>query len=93
MPSVQVAHIREQGIDLIIVPLADAFDYQTDEQRSQEVSELQLRATAAGLRGTVVPVWRSGGSMKFIAPQNWHPYFRGLSLPAVRASLNREISW
>jgi hypothetical protein len=93
MPRFRVAHVREQGVDLIVIPLDDAFERQTEQEQPDEISELQQRANAAGLAGTVVPVWTSHGRMKFIAPEIWHPLFRSLSFPRVRASLNKELRW
>lgn len=94
MPSVKVAHVREQGIDLIIALLNHEFGHKTPQDQREIVGEIQVRARSAGLAGTVVPVWDSGsGRMSFIAPQNWHPFFRGLSLRSVWANVNREISW
>jgi hypothetical protein len=31
--------------------------------------------------------------MKFVAPRNLHPIFRGIDVPWVLASVNRELSW
>lgn len=94
MPKYRVAHIREQGIDLVIIPLEDAFGLKTENEQQEIIAELQLHATGAGLAGTVVPIWRAaGGRMGFIAPQNWHPFFRSLNRLAVEAMLNKEIFW
>lgn len=94
MPSYDVAHIREQGQDMIIVPLDDDFDRQTPSQQNAFIDHFQLRAHSAGLAGTVVAVWESAsGRMKFIAPTQWHPFFRSIGLRRILASLNRTISW
>lgn len=94
MPRFQVAHINQQGVDLIIVPLNHDFGFKSPRQQQGAVYELQTRARAAGLRGTVVPVWEgSAGGMAFIAPKNWHPFFQSLSLPAVYQNMNRELYW
>lgn len=93
MPRFKVAHIREQGVDLIIVPLDSSVDYQTQEEQQAVADELQLRARAAGLAGTAVPVWDHGGRLGFFAPQGFHPFFRGLSMDQVLASINRELFW
>lgn len=92
MSQFKVAHIRQQGIDLIIVPLDSSFDYKSSTEKNGIVNSLQFHANSAGLRGTVVPVWQSGGSMKFIAPPNWHPFFKSLSWLDIRANINRELS-
>lgn len=94
MPSYKVAWIKEQGIDLIIIPLDASFARQPDAAQIETVGQLQLAATAAHLDGTVVPVWDAGsGRMGFRAPERWHPFFNGLTLIQVLASINREISW
>ena len=94
MPTFEVAHIKEQGVDLIIIPLDDNFRFKTPQQQHGVVSELQARATSAGLAGTVVPVWDSGGGrLAFLAPRPWHPFFRSLNWSTVAASINRKLYW
>jgi hypothetical protein len=94
MPTIRVAHLREQGQDMVIVPLDHDFEWKTQNDQEDTVTELQLRTRAAGLAGRVVPVWDGGnGRMKFIAPQNWHPFFRSLSLALVFRNLNKTVSW
>jgi hypothetical protein len=94
MPTLKVAHVREQGVDLIIAPLDQNFEYKTGQDQQAIVGEIQMRSSQAGLAGAVVPVWDGGGGrMAFIAPKSWHPFFRSLNLRAVWANVNREISW
>lgn len=94
MPSFDVAHIRQQGVDLIITPLSSSFGHKVQADQHAVVSELQVRARSAGLAGTVVPVWDSGGGrMAFIAPRPWHSFFKSLSLMQVAASINKQLSW
>lgn len=94
MPTLQIAHIKEQGVDLIIAPLDPDFGHKRQTEQQAAISEIQFRSNQAGLAGTVVPVWDSGGGrMAFIAPRNWHPFFRGLSLQAVWGSVNRKLTW
>lgn len=94
MPRFDVAHIKEQGIDLIIIPLNSSFRFKNESEQHEIISELQLRASNAGLAGTVVPVWDNGGGrMAFIAPENWHPFFRSINLQFVTANINRQLYW
>ena len=94
MPHFKLAHLREQGQDMIIVPLDRSFGAKSGDEQSDAMDELQMRCRAAGLKGKVVTVWDDGGGrMAFIAPQPWHPFFHGLSLSQVWANVNREISW
>lgn len=88
----RVAHLHEQGVDMIIVPLEDDFDLKREEEKHQTKSTLQMYAASAGLRGTVVPVWMArNGRLSFIAPRPWHPFFANLSMSAIHANLNREL--
>lgn len=52
-----VAHIREEGVDLIIIPLRSSFGHRTTLEQNETTRYLQACASAAGLAGTVVPVW------------------------------------
>jgi hypothetical protein len=93
MPRFKVAHLHEKGQDMVIVPLDSSFGNKSEEEQLGIIDDLQLHSNRAGLKGTVVPVWESGGHMKFIAPQPWHPFFQSLSLRRVAANINKEISW
>lgn len=94
MPKFKVAHIRQQDIDLIIIPLDEAFKFKNEDDQQKVMIELQLRASKAGLAGTVVPVWDDGnGHMGFIAPSNWHPFFISIDMKFVAANINNELSW
>jgi len=56
MPSFDIAHIREQDIDIIIVPLQKSFGNKSDRDQQTMISEFQAGAEGAGLAGTIVPV-------------------------------------
>lgn len=90
----EVAHIREQGVDLIIIRLKSSFKYENKTDQYAIISELQLKASDAGLAGTVVPVWdNGGGQMGFIAPRSWHPFFKIINLEFVTYNINKELYW
>ncbi|HTV58026.1 MAG TPA: hypothetical protein VMJ93_04060 [Verrucomicrobiae bacterium] len=94
MPRYKVAHVKEQGVDLIIVPLDAHYGLEAQNQQEEIRDHLQLRANAAGLVGTVVPVWKDAfGTMLFLAPPNWHPFFKSLTYEQVIGNLNKEIFW
>lgn len=92
MSEWHIAHIREQGIDLIIVPLDDQFEYKPDDLKQELIDGLQLCAGSAGLAGKVVPVWLVGGRMKFIAPPNWHPFFKSITWNRILQSRNKKLT-
>lgn len=93
MPQFDVAHIREQGQNMIIIPLDDSFGYKTSGDKNQIINNLERHAHAAGLAGSVVVMWQSGGRTSFIAPRPWHQFFQSLSFGDVLASINKQISW
>jgi hypothetical protein len=93
MPRFKVAHIREQGNDMIIFPLESSFGRKASDEQNSILAELQARARAAGLQGTAAAVWESGGRMFFLAPTQWRGFFSSIDLRFVLANVNREISW
>jgi hypothetical protein len=93
MTTFEVAHIRQQGQDIIIVPMRSDFGYKTAVDQARIEGALQIAATQAGLAGRVVTVWDSGGGrMAFRSPRQWHPFFASLSLSAVAANINKRIT-
>jgi hypothetical protein len=93
METFEVAHIQQQGVDLIIVPLKGSFGSKSKSEQETIVSQLQVCAASAGLVGTVVPVWDvGGGRMGFMAPPNWHQFFRSISLSFVARNINRKLT-
>lgn len=94
MPTLDVAHVQEQGVSLIITPVSSSFGRMTQQQQQDAADSIQFHATAAGLSGSVVPVWRAGGGrMGFFAPRAWAPFFRSISLSNVHANINRRIAY
>ena len=94
MPSFKVAHINEQGKDLIIFPLAPDFGNLTGEDQDRELAFLGSRANSAGLRGVAVAVWDLGmGRVAFRGPVSFYPFLSGINMKFVMAHVNREISW
>jgi hypothetical protein len=93
MPRLKVAHLREQGQDMVIVPLDSSFGLKSEQEQKEIIDELQIRSRAAGLKGTVIPVWENSGRIHFIAPHRWHPFFQSLSMHQIWANINKEISW
>ena len=93
MPTYKIAHIRQQGQDMIIVPLDGQFEHKSPSTQSAFLGELQVRARAAGLAGRVVAMWDAGGRTKFIAPPQWRAFFQSISLGQVLGSVNKQLSW
>jgi hypothetical protein len=49
MPTFKIAHVKEHGIDLIIVLVDSSFENKSASEQNEVVVELQLRARNAGL--------------------------------------------
>lgn len=93
MPSFNVAHIREQGQDMIFFPLDDSFDRKTTTDQNSILAGLQARASAAGLRGRAVAVWQRGYETRFLGPPSWRAFFQSIDMNFVLSNVNREVSW
>ena len=93
MPKFRVAHLNEQGQDMVVVPMDPSFGQRPLDAQNAIIADLQARSAGAGLKGTVVVVWESGGRMHFIAPPAWRPFFLSLAMRDVEASINKELSW
>jgi hypothetical protein len=93
MPSFQAAHVHEQGVDLIIVPVGSSFGHKSESEQVENIDAMQLAATSSGLAGTVVPIWQIGSRTVFIAPPNWHPFFKSIAWAEILANVNKTISW
>ena len=92
MPKFRVAHLREQGQNMLIFPLESGVHHRTDQEKSEILNELEMRANAAGLAGSAVIVWEYGRSFNFMGPRAWHPFLRSISMSFVQRNVNREVS-
>lgn len=93
METFEVAHLNIQAVNVVIIFLNSHFDSMLPDQQHGAHLRLQLAAGAAGLAGNVVPVWLDPfGRMKFIAPQNQHPFFTSVNYEQLRGNVNRTLS-
>jgi hypothetical protein len=94
MECFRVAHLRQNGAELLIVPIDRAFGNLPTAEKRKVILHLQLLAAKSGLAGVVIPVWDSGhGKMGFVAPEPWHAFFNSINMRHVAAGLNCEIWW
>jgi len=92
MTTFKIAHIREQGVDLIIAPLDSTFGSKSKNDQNEIIASLQACASSAGLAGTIVPVWLEGSGHRFIAPDKWHPFFKSFSWNQILSNINKELT-
>ncbi len=88
-----VSHFRARGELLAVVFVGPALQRLKPLARERALSDLRRCAQAAGLAGTVVPVWEGGaGELCFLAPQPWHAFFENTSLGELAESVNTRLS-
>jgi hypothetical protein len=93
MPELDVAQVKIQGVDLILIKLDAAHARQSFPLKKKARQELQQKAKSAGLTGTVVTVWDAGGgNMGFLSPPEYSSFFGGINLAYVAANINGKLS-
>jgi|SRR5438552_5101144 len=93
MPTFQVAHLRREGQDVIIVPVDRSFGKRSPTEQARIQEAFQRSAAAAEMAGVVVPVWEdASGRMAFRAPPPWHDFFKSIDMVYVATALNRSLS-
>jgi hypothetical protein len=90
MTTFEVAHINQQGVNVVVVFVAPAVAHKSSEEQNAIAANLQLCAQSANLAGNVAMVWPGG----FWAPSNQHAFFKspGGSYAQLRLSINKKLS-
>jgi hypothetical protein len=92
MPTFQVAHLRRDGQDVIIVPVDRSFGTRSPAEQARIQEAFQRSAAAADIPGVVVPVWEDAtGRMAFRAPPPWHEFLKSIDMVYVATALNRKL--
>ena len=93
MPTFQVAQLKHDGRDVIIVPVDRTFGKRSPSEQSRIQEAFQKSAAAASMPGVVVPVWEdASGRMAFRAPPPWHAFLKSIDMVYVATALNRSLS-
>jgi hypothetical protein len=93
MPTFQVAQLRHDGQDVIIVPVDRSFGKRSAAEQARIQEAFQRSAVAAEMRGVVVPVWEdASGRMAFRAPPPFHDFLKSIDMVYVATALNRTLS-
>src|SRR3954452_14401374 len=93
MPTFQVAYLRHNGQDLIIVPVDRTFAKRSPMEQARIQEAFQRSALAADMSGLVVTVWEdSSGRMAFRAPPPCHEFLRSIDMVYVATALNRSLT-
>jgi hypothetical protein len=92
MNTFDVAYVRIDGTDLILVPVHPRFGIETSGAMRAFVGRAGKLAAAAGLAGEVVPVWDDGdGGLMAFAKTALLPRLARLSWGKVRRLVNVRL--
>lgn len=92
--KLDIAHIHEQGQDIIIIPLSSSLIHHKSSGEQNAICDfLQDVVSSAGLKGVVCVVWEVGSTFYFIAPKAWQNFFKSINMDFVRANLNRTLTY
>jgi hypothetical protein len=93
MPTFQVACLRHDGMDVIIVPVDRSYGQRSPTEQARIQDAFQRSAAAVNLAGVVVPVWEAAnGTLGFRAPSPLHDFLKGIDMVYVATALNRNLS-
>lgn len=88
----QVAHVREQGQQVILIVVNSAFGRMGSSEQQRQYAALQRCATAAGMAGTVALVWEDGDRLVTYGPTQWQAFLQSLDPLTVQASINKQLT-
>ncbi|MBP6020794.1 MAG: hypothetical protein KA735_15010 [Burkholderiaceae bacterium] len=91
MYKTRMATFNHQGQEIIVVPLDCSFGDRPPWQRREALSHLQRCALKAGFKSPAAAVWRAGGKLHFIAPDEWHHFLKNLTWNIIISNLSAEI--
>ena len=93
MANFDVAHLRIQSVDVVIVFLNQAFDHKSQQEQNEVSNAFQICSQQAGLAGNVVLVWTDSlGQFKFLAPSNQHAFFRTADYRQLYGQVNKRLT-
>lgn len=89
MEQFEVAHINEQGVNVVVVFVNPDVAHKTPEEQNGIAASLQACARSAKLAGNIAMVWPGG----FWALQNQHAFFQspGGSYQALVLRINKKL--
>lgn len=89
----EVAHIRQQGQDIILIVVDASFARKSSSDQQSTYAALQACASNAGLAGTVALAWDGGsGRMKFYGPSAWNQFLASLDPNTLAANINKKLT-
>lgn len=89
----QVAHIQEQGQQVILIIVNSSFGRMGGSEQQQQYSLLQQCANKAGMAGTAALIWDAGsGRLGTYGPKEWQRFLQSLNPLTVQSSINKKLT-
>jgi hypothetical protein len=93
MPTYDVACLREQGIDVIVVVVEAAVANWPRTDQSPAWARMQVQAIEAGLDGTVILLWRATPKrLGYFDPHHRHPFLKLLTTARLARITNTHLT-
>jgi hypothetical protein len=92
VPKYDVAHIRVQSQNLILVLISSSVGEQGSGKTAPLLSALEASAKETGLLGNVALVWNNGGRVRHYGPPVWGLYLSSLTWSFILANVNRRLT-
>jgi len=87
----KVAHLREQGKSVIIIPIANANNDLSGVKLNSIKSAFQAHAAKAKLSGDICLVWESNSKFSFLVHDRWRNFCMKLNMNIVKQYINKEL--
>jgi hypothetical protein len=88
----EVAHVKESGQDMVIIPVNPSFISKDARTQQQIYTDIQVCVRSARLSGTVVLVASGSGRFQFYGPKQWQHFLQSIDMDWVTARINKELS-
>ncbi|KAA0910671.1 hypothetical protein [Pusillimonas sp. ANT_WB101] len=93
MYKTRIAIFSHQGRKIIVVPLDCSFEARPPWQRNDALKRIQKSATKSGLANTpVAVVWKVGGKLHCLAPDEWHEFLLSLTWNVIIENLSLALA-
>jgi hypothetical protein len=90
MAIYKIATFPMHGVVAAIV--GPAFAKLRPGDQARHMGRLQASAEGAGIAGTVVPVWKSGDSFEFLAPETFAHFLSNVGWNDILSNVSGQIT-
>jgi hypothetical protein len=80
------------GAGLIVTIVSPAFGKLAEDDQLRRMARLQICAERAGLRGTVIPVWKNDDTYEFLTPSEYAEFLTNLQWTEILGRIQGKFS-